>query len=94
MVILGSSVGANPRTIALAHTARLVTILIALPIFINQLPDVGLSSVAVLTTAKAPINLEVMGIFFAVAIFAGHHRTIHPHSIPLLAWTHDPYDGS
>jgi len=69
MVILASSVGANPRATALAHTARLATILIVLPIFINQLPDVGLGSVAVLTTSKAPINLEVMGIFFAVAIF-------------------------
>ena len=69
MVVLGSSVGANPRSIALAHTARLATILIVLPIFINQLPDVGLGSVATLTTSKAPINLEIMGIFFAVGIF-------------------------
>lgn len=69
MVVLGSSVGANPRSTALAHTARLATILIALPIFINQLPDVGLSSVAMLTTTKAPINLEIMGIFFVVGLF-------------------------
>ena len=69
MVVLGSSVGANPRSTALAHTARLATILIVLPIFINQLPDVGLSSVAMLTTTKAPLNLEIMGIFFAVGIF-------------------------
>ena len=62
MVVLGSSVGANPRSTALAHTARLATILIVLPIFINQLPDVGLGSVAMLTTTKAPINLEIMGI--------------------------------
>ena len=39
MVILGSSVGANPRTIALAHTARLVTILIVLPIIVNRLAN-------------------------------------------------------
>ena len=69
MVVLGSSVGANPRSTALAHTARLATILIVLPIFINQLPDVGLSSVAMLTTTKAPINLEIMGIFFVVGLF-------------------------
>ena len=69
MVVLASSVGANPRSTALAHTARLATILIVLPIFINQLPDVGLSSVAMLATTKPPINLEIMGIFFAVGIF-------------------------
>ena len=69
MVVLGSSVGANPQSTALAHTARLATILIVLPIFINQLPDVGLSSVAMLTTTKAPLNLEIMGIFFAVGLF-------------------------
>ena len=69
MVVLGSSVGANPRSTALAHTARLATILIVLPIFINQLPDVGLGSAAMLTTSKAPINLDIMGIFFAVGIF-------------------------
>ena len=69
MVVLGSSVGANPRSTALAHTARLATILIVLPIFINQLPDVGLSSVAMLPTTKAPINLVIRGIFFAVGIF-------------------------
>ena len=69
MVVLASSVGANPRDTALAHTARLATILIVLPIFINQLPDVGLGSAAMLTTSKAPINLEIMGIFFAVGIF-------------------------
>ena len=69
MVILASSVGANPRTTALAHTARLATILIVLPSFINQLPDVGLSSVARLTTSKTPINLEIMGIFVAVGLF-------------------------
>ena len=69
MVVLGSSVGANPQSTALAHTARLATILIVLPIFINQLPDVGLSSVAMLTTTKVPINLEIMGIFFVVGLF-------------------------
>ena len=69
MVVLGSSVGANPQSTALAHTARLATILIVLPIFINQLPDVGLGSVAMLTTTKVPINLEIMGIFFVVGLF-------------------------
>jgi hypothetical protein len=68
MVVLASSVGADPRSTALAHTARLATILIVLPIFINQLPDVGLGSAAMLTTSKVPINLEIMGIFFAVGI--------------------------
>ena len=69
MVVLASSVGANPRSTALAHTARLATILIVLPIFINQLPDVGLGSAVMLTTSKAAINLEIMVIFFAVGIF-------------------------
>ena len=68
MVILGSSVGANPRTIALAHTARLVTILIVLPIIINRLSDAGLAGDFALTTANAPMNLEAAGIFFAVAV--------------------------
>ena len=68
MVILGSSVGANLRTTALAHTARLATILIVLPIAINQLTDVDLSANSVVTSAKAPISLEVASIFVAAAV--------------------------
>jgi hypothetical protein len=67
MVILGASAGANPRTTALAHTARLATILMVLPFLLRQLVGIDLDVTAAASRPTAPIGLADAGMFIALA---------------------------
>ena len=67
MVILGASAGANPRTTALAHTARLATILMVLPFLLNQLIGIDLDAPVAANRPIASITLASAGLFISLA---------------------------
>ncbi len=67
MVILGASAGADPRTTALAHTARLATILMVLPFLLRQLIGIDLDVTAAANKPTASISLADAGLFIALA---------------------------
>jgi hypothetical protein len=67
MVILGASAGANPRTTALAHTARLATILMVLPFLLRQLIGIDLDVIVAANRPTTSISLADIGLFAALA---------------------------
>lgn len=67
MVILGASAGANPRTTALAHTARLATILMVLPFLLRQLTGIDLDVTAAANRPIASLDLANAGLFVSLA---------------------------
>ena len=67
MVILGANAGANPRATALAHTARLATILMVLPFLLGQLVGIDLDGAAAANRLTTSISLADAGLFTALA---------------------------